>query len=426
MAKRKGVEKVTLDSGDIRYEARLDMPLPDGGRRQQKRRFRTAKAAADWLADAQEAARAAATPKSSMTVKDAVESWLAGRRITETTRAAYTAALAPVVDRFGDTRVQVLEAADVEELIADLQQGKGPGERRWKRTSINPMLTKLKSVWHDLERRGVIERDAIQWIEPLRKRDDEEAAEGAMDVSDRLSDAEVEKLLDAHMLTKELELAAAVGGPRSEVVMAVARAPFVELALLGLRRGEIAGLRWGSVDLDAGTIRVAERTRVVVSGRQVDGVSAPIIDRKRGKSRSSTRVLPLPASTLAVLRATRERQRRWRRDAMHEGRQWGSGRDGHVLLHAVDGRPVAPRTLDDWWTEALVFAGVTHRRLHASRHTAASRLFAAGLSAAQVAEWLGHSDGGVLALRTYTHVAGSELTAAASVFDRGGNDEDKK
>lgn len=424
MAKYPGVRKVELKRG-VSFEARVAV-MVDGRRDFLKQRFATAAEANEWRQGELARLKAKRTPKSSMTVKDAVEGWLASRRINETTRAAYTAALAPVVARFGETRVQVLEAADIEKLIGDLQQGKGPGGRKWARTSINPMLSKLKAVWHDLERRGVIEHDVIQWIEPLRKRDDEEVVEGAMDVSDRLSDAEVTKLLDAHTLTKELELAAAVGGPRSDAVMAVARAPFVELALLGLRRGEIAGLRWSSVDLDAGTIRVAERTRVVVSGRQVDGVSAPIIDRKRGKSRSSTRVLPLPASTLAVLRATKERQRRWRRDAVHEGRQWGSGRDGHVLVHAVDGRPVAPRTLDDWWTEALVFAGVTHRRLHASRHTAASRLFAAGLSAAQVAEWLGHSDGGVLALRTYTHVAGSELTAAASVFDRGGNDEDKK
>ncbi|WP_082965555.1 tyrosine-type recombinase/integrase [Gordonia sp. 852002-51296_SCH5728562-b] len=421
MAKYPGVRKVELRKG-VSFEARVAVMV--GGKRDYlKQRFPTAAEANEWRQGELARLKAKRTPRSSMTVKDAVESWLASRRINETTKAAYGAALAPVVARFGETRVQTLEAADIEKLIGDLQQAKGPGGRKWARTSINPMLSKLKAVWHDLERRGVIEHDVIQWIEPLRKRDDEEVVEGAMDVSDRLSDPEVTKLLDAHTLTKELELAAAVGGPRSDAVMAVARAPFVELALLGLRRGEIAGLRWSSVDLDAGTIRVAERTRVVVSGRQVDGVSAPIIDRKRGKSRSSTRVLPLPASTLAVLRATKERQRRWRRDATHEGKPWGSGRDGHVLVHAVDGRPVAPRTLDDWWVEALSYAGVTHRRLHASRHTAASRLFAAGLSAAQVAEWLGHSDGGVLALRTYTHVAGEELSAAASVFDRAGGDE---
>ncbi|WP_270484920.1 tyrosine-type recombinase/integrase [Gordonia jacobaea] len=421
MAKYPGVRKVELKRG-VSFEARVAV-MVDGRRDFLKQRFATAAEANEWRQGELARLKAKRTPKSSMTVKDAVEGWLASRRINETTRAAYTAALAPVVARFGATRVQTLEAADIEKLIADLQAGRGPGGRKWARTSINPMLSKLKAVWHDLERRGIIERDAIQWVEPLRKKDDEDAAPGAMDVSDRLSDDEVTKLLDAHALTKELELAAAVGGPRSDAVMAVARAPFVELALLGLRRGEIAGLRWSSVDLDAGTIRVAERTRVVVSGRQVDGVSAPIIDRKRGKSRSSTRVLPLPASTLAVLRATKERQRRWRRDAVHEGRSWGSGRDGHVLVHALDGRPVAPRTLDDWWTEALVYAGVQHRRLHAGRHTAASRLFAAGLSAPQVAEWLGHADRGVLALRTYSRVEGPELSAAASVFDRGGDED---
>lgn len=70
---------------------------------------------------------------------------------------------------------------------------------------------------------------------------------------------------------------------------------------------------------------------------------------------------------------------------------------------------MSPRTLNDWWRTSLETAGVEHRRLHAARHTAASQLIAKGATPAVVAEWLGHADGGVLVLRTYSHVNGGDL-----------------
>lgn len=57
---------------------------------------------------------------------------------------------------------------------------------------------------------------------------------------------------------------------------------------------------------------------------------------------------------------------------MYEGCAWAGAGDLHVLTH-WDGRTVAPRTLDDWWKEALRYA---------------------------VAAWLGHADVGTLVLRT--------------------------
>jgi integrase len=184
--------------------------------------------------------------------------------------------------------------------------------------------------------------------------------------------------------------------------MAVVHAPMVHLALIGLRRGELAGLRWSAIDLDAGRITVAVRTRVRVTGRT--------IDQRNGKTTRARRSLKLPASVLTVLRGTQERQQIARKRA---GESWAGARDLHVLTH-LDGRAVAPRTLDDWWKEALRYAQVDHRRLHAARHTAASRLIAAGATPSAVAAWLGHADGGTLVLRTYAHTDESEVDALAA------------
>ncbi|MFJ7619825.1 tyrosine-type recombinase/integrase [Rhodococcus erythropolis] len=420
MAKYPGVKKVELKKG-ASYEARLAVTAPSGERIYLKERFPTAAAANEWrVAELAKARSGRRTPKSDLTVEVAIASWLASRRVNASTVAAYAAALAPVVERFGDVKAQALSREMVEGLIADLKTGAGPGGRKWARTSINPMLARLKAVWRDLHARKVIEVDELQFIEPLRKRDDEDAPEGAMDISDRLSDEEVTKLIGLFGVERSIEpktvLAAITAGPRSLPYQVMTRAPFVQLALLGLRRGELAGLRWGDVDLEAGTITVAARTRTTVStiGKAGERGATVTHDRKSGKTASATRTLPLPPSLIPMLTAARDRQRRWRR---HAGDAWvgESGKDMHLFTSTL-GKPIAPRTLDDWWKSALADAGVPHRRLHASRHTAASRLFAAGLSPAQVAAWLGHADGGVLALRVYTHVEKEELEAAATVF----------
>jgi integrase len=71
------------------------------------------------------------------------------------------------------------------------------------------------------------------------------------------------------------------------------------LALAGLRRGEIAGLRWDDVDLPNRTLRIG-KTRVDVGGRAVD--------QNDPKTASAGRVLPIPDALLAELTAAKTRQ----------------------------------------------------------------------------------------------------------------------
>jgi integrase len=71
-------------------------------------------------------------------------------------------------------------------------------------------------------------------------------------------------------------------------------------ALAGLRRGEICGLRWNDIDLDAGTATV-RRNRVVANGAV--GESSP-------KTTSSAATITLDPDTVAAL----DRHRRRRAD----------------------------------------------------------------------------------------------------------------
>lgn len=376
------VRKIDTPAG-TRYEARVN----SGGRSariQLRKRFRSASAAADWRRRTSAAlADGAYTAKQSLTVKQAVEAWLAAKalRVKPTTHSAYSAALAPVVKRYGKRTVQSITKADVEGLVADLAAGKGK-RKPWARTSINPMLARWRTVWAGLHAEGVVPRNVIALVEPLRR----PAGQAAMKVDDSLTLEEVDTLTAAH-----------VGHFREA---------FLLLALLGLRRGEIAGLRWSAVDLDPDTPKLEVRaTRVATA----DGT----IEQSSAKTATSARTLPLPARVAAVLKRTRAEQEAMRRKA---GNLWQGARNGHVVALEL-GAPPSPRTLDVWWHASLKHAGLSPRRLHAARHTAASLLNSRGAAVPTIAAWLGHSDGGTLAMRVYVKARNDALADAAALFD---------
>jgi integrase len=145
--------------------------------------------------------------------------------------------------------------------------------------------------------------------------------------------------------------------------------------MLGLREGEILGLRWVDVDLDAGTLRVRNALQRV-DGRLI---------LKPPKTVRSRRLLPLPVSVIAALKAHREQQvseRAAARARWHE--------TGHVFTTSI-GTPIDPRNLIRAWHGILSIAGVARRPFHTSRHTATSLLLAEGVPPKVVQEILGHS-----------------------------------
>ncbi|WP_245650345.1 hypothetical protein [Millisia brevis] len=85
------------------------------------------------------------------------------------------------------------------------------------------------------------------------------------------------------------------------------------LALLGLRREEVGGLRWSDLDLDAGELRIRQ-ARVDVNGHNV------VDDPKKARS---VRDLPIPPRELAMVKAMRTSHLRER---MAVGRPLAEGR----------------------------------------------------------------------------------------------------
>ncbi|MFC9873470.1 site-specific integrase [Nocardia salmonicida] len=168
------------------------------------------------------------------------------------------------------------------------------------------------------------------------------------------------------------------------------------LALCGLRRGEIGGLRWSGVDFKA-------KTLTVHIGRAAAGGKAVEDDPK---TEASERTLPMDDEMVAVLRKARRRQAA---DRLQLGEAY---QDLGYVACGEDGNPFHPDTLTHKWAKAAKAAGVRHIRLHDARHTCGTTLHLRKVPMAVIAAWLGHADASVTA-RIYAHSQDDALRDAA-------------
>jgi integrase len=173
----------------------------------------------------------------------------------------------------------------------------------------------------------------------------------------------------------------------------------VLLALLcGLRRGEIAALRWRHVDFDSAQLSIsesAEQTSAAVRYKEP----------KSGKART----VALSAFVLEELRQHRLRQ-------AEELLRLGIPQDDATFVYArEDGLPIQPRSLTQSWEQMIGKASLPRLRFHDLRHAHATHLLSSGVHPKIVSERLGHSKVGIT-LDLYSHVLpGMQADAVARV-----------
>ena len=168
-------------------------------------------------------------------------------------------------------------------------------------------------------------------------------------------------------------------------------------AFSGLRRGEIAGLRWVDLDLERQFLVVAQQA--VVVGHRVE-YSPP--KTKAGEHR----IVALDADTVAALRSWRARQ-------ASERLAWGQARvDTGLVFTRENGSGWHPEVLTKSLPRLARQAGLPVLRFHDLRHLSASLQIAAGVSLAVISKRLGHSTIGVT-VDTYGHLLGAANQEAA-------------
>src|SRR5215203_7309364 len=130
------------------------------------------------------------------------------------------------------------------------------------------------------------------------------------------------------------------------------------MLVLGLRRGELLGLRWSDIHVRTSTAQI--RTQL----QRVDGrlVLRPT------KTVSSEAVLPLPEPCVLALGQHRSMVERWRADA---GDAW---HDNDLVFSTRYGLPLDPRNFHRRFKVQARKAGVPVVPVHSTRRTCASLL----------------------------------------------------
>lgn len=147
---------------------------------------------------------------------------------------------------------------------------------------------------------------------------------------------------------------------------------------LGLRRGELCGLRWSDIDLRARVVHVCNQRIRLDDGRIID---------QPPKTSAGIRDLPIPSLLLRDLRSAHQ-----------------------IVGYVV---PLTPSGLDTAHRALVRRLGLPYIPLHGLRHTMATAAVRSGASMRALADVLGHADPSITA-KVYTH---PDMAMRRSVID---------
>ena len=177
---------------------------------------------------------------------------------------------------------------------------------------------------------------------------------------------------------------------------------FVVAVTCGLRLGELLGLRWGDIDLEARRLTVRRQLQ-----RARDGSGLVFSPTKNKKNRT----IRLGNHGIEALKAHRQRQSEERRLAK------GLLPESDLVFVTTQGTPLDPSNLVARSFKPLLRrAGLPDIRFHDLRHVCATLLLSQGVSVKVVQEVLGHSSVSVT-MDVYSHVLPDMQEKAAAAMD---------
>ena len=160
----------------------------------------------------------------------------------------------------------------------------------------------------------------------------------------------------------------------------------------GMRIGELTGLRFSDVDMQAKTIsvnrtieRIHTRGTINLEGVEVIGTSKrSVIVASPPKTVNSRRTCPLSALPLKWIKL------------------YSKCNTSDRYIVGLGKKPVEPRTYRNWYYSYLERLGLSKLNPHCMRHTFATQMLHSGVDPATIASILGHSSPAVT-LEIYSH-----------------------
>ena len=354
---------------DGRYVGRYTVHTPDGPKRKviYGRRYKDVE---EKLVEARgDAVRGITYDAGNTTLGDHLKRWLADSvrdTVRQRTYERYESIVrVHLIPSLGRVMLKVLTPAHVRSLYREkLDSGLAP------RTVLHIHRTLHKALKQAADD-GLIPRNVASPVKPPQPRREE---------IQPLSCEQMRTLLDT------------VSGDRLEALYVVA-------VTAGLRRGELQGLRWDDLDLEAGTLQVRRSLSEPKGGYIFE---AP----KSGKGRN----IRLTQMATAALSRHRKRQVE---EKLRAGAAW---QEHGLVFPSGIGTPTLGGNLNRSFKATLRRARLPEIRFHDLRHTSATLLLRQGVNPKYVQDLLGHADIS-LTLNTYSHVLPDMGDAAATAMD---------
>jgi integrase len=169
----------------------------------------------------------------------------------------------------------------------------------------------------------------------------------------------------------------------------------------GLRQGELLGLKWEDVDLEASKLQVC---RTLATAKGGPALTAP----KTSKSRRS---VSLTRSSVDALKSHLKRQLE---EINRAGSLW---QENGLIFASEEGQPLKRRNVTNCKFRSLrKRAGLAAIRFHDLRHTCATLLLGRNVNPKIVSEMLGHASIAIT-LDTYSHVLPNMQNEAAKAME---------
>ena len=312
--------------------------------------------------------RSAAAITEPMTVSQVLSSWLEARssRLSPSTVDRYRVAIKLIDPATSSMRVARLRPYHVEDLYRRLSAAGQSG------SSVRKVHWALRQSLAWAHKRGytaIVATDGIE-LPPLGERRVEPPAS-----------ADVRKVLEL-LLAKDPEWGTL--------------AAFV--AWTGCRRGEVCGLHWEDLDLEAGNVLIRRAVVAIPGGSQ-----------EKGTKTGDVRRIAIGPRTVGLLRDHHER-------CLERARECGAELAGYVFSPDPAGRrPYNPHTVTSVFVSACKAAGVSPIRLHDLRHHSATTLLKNGSSVGEVMDR--HGWRSVAMVNRYRHLLEAGDVEAAKTLE---------